>query len=150
MPYIHWEEKSIYKHYRYTIEKIEFGKGLRETDLTLDPGRKLPILKIDDASSSLKKEQDILENLPEEGHCQVRRSLDQSYYSGLEDTFERDNDQVTDRFARELRGSRNKQIWDPEGAPILMVYQLWLWVVDGTIQIDTALSQKPSHFAQIS
>ena len=170
MPYLHWEDKSIHKHYRNTIEGIEFKAGLREVDPALDPRRELPMLQINDISNLkkeqtilkqylkkeqtileqyLKKEQTILEQYPKKGHWQVRRSLDQSYYSSLEDTFERDDDQVIDRFAR--TSPQHRKFWGPEHTPILMVHQLWLWVVDGKIQINISSCREPNtlrrHFS---
>jgi hypothetical protein len=53
----------------------------------------------------------------------VRRTLDQYYYYMLEDTRERDADQVVTRWARK------------HGKPhhnILMVDQLWIWVIKGS------------------
>ena len=138
MPYIHWEDKAIYKHYRHTIEKVEVGEGLRKSIRTPIPSN-MPESKIL-VSSNLKKEQLIFEKRPQEEHWQVRRSLDQSYYSSLEDTFERDNDQVVDRFARCLKAPGNTKVWPVGHEPILMVHQLWLWVVNGKSRIRFSIS----------
>ena len=53
----------------------------------------------------------------------LRRTLDQFYYSML-DTTERDGDQVV------YRHGKRKRFFDSE-VKILMVDQLWLWVIGG-------------------
>ena len=51
----------------------------------------------------------------------IRRTLDQFYFHTLEDTRVRDSDQVVHRGTRALR----------DGTPkIIMVDQLWLWILD--------------------
>ena len=140
MPYIHWEEKSIYKNYRASIETVEVRTKLRKP---IPAANRPSVPKVNiQVSSNLNKERTILQQDLKNGRWQVRRSLDQSYYSSLEDTFERDNDQVVDRFARGLRAPGGKELWPSEHEPILMVHQLWLWVVDGKMQIHTSLCQK--------
>jgi hypothetical protein len=52
----------------------------------------------------------------------MRRTLDQYYYYMLEDTRERDADQVVTRWAKKLGKSHHN---------ILMVDQLWIWVIKG-------------------
>ena len=68
---------------------------------------------------------------PEDGtrplHC--RRTLDQYSYYMLKSTERRDRDQVVYRWAK-----RQKRVKVPNQTPILMVDQLWLWVLpDGTL-----------------
>ncbi|KAJ4351186.1 uncharacterized protein N0V89_006525 [Didymosphaeria variabile] len=50
----------------------------------------------------------------------VRRTLDQYYYHMLENTHERDIDQVVSRWAQNVKSATNHNI--------LMVDQLWLWI----------------------
>jgi hypothetical protein len=57
----------------------------------------------------------------------VRRTLDQYYYHMLKDTKARDNDQVVYRWAKLAK--LVQKIPDPK---VLMVDQLWLWIVDGS------------------
>jgi hypothetical protein len=57
----------------------------------------------------------------------VRRTLDQYYYHMLKDTKARDNDQVVYRWAKLAK--LVQRIPDPK---VLMVDQLWLWIVDGS------------------
>ncbi|KAK3308398.1 uncharacterized protein B0T15DRAFT_107138 [Chaetomium strumarium] len=60
-------------------------------------------------------------------HC--RRTLDQFSYYMLESTERRDNDQVTYKWAE-----NQKPQTDPDGRPVVMVDQLWLWALqDGTV-----------------
>jgi hypothetical protein len=55
---------------------------------------------------------------------QSRRTLDRYYYSHLEDTSQRDDDQVIYRYTagEQLRGGK--------AARIFMVDQVWVWVLD--------------------
>ena len=52
----------------------------------------------------------------------IRRTLDQSYYYTLENTDERDRDQVVYRHTIRMLG---------EEPLLMMVDQLWMWVIDG-------------------
>jgi hypothetical protein len=49
-----------------------------------------------------------------------RRTLDQFYYSHLPDTSERDGDQTVTRMTA----------GDPGGPKLIMVDQLWMWIID--------------------
>ncbi|KAK4677382.1 hypothetical protein QC764_405710 [Podospora pseudoanserina] len=70
-------------------------------------------------------------------HC--RRTLDQYSYYMLETTERRDKDQVVYRWATKHGKPKNT-------APILMVDQLWLWVLpDGTVITCMPNTQKPSE-----
>ncbi|KAI2463165.1 hypothetical protein F4781DRAFT_440881 [Annulohypoxylon bovei var. microspora] len=57
-------------------------------------------------------------------HC--RRTLDQFRYYMLDDTEERDNNQVVFKWARKRDRQHPK---NPDGYPLLMVDQLWLWIL---------------------
>jgi hypothetical protein len=56
------------------------------------------------------------------------RTLDQYYYSSLPNTSARDNDQVVSRYLQK-EGKK-------ENIRILRVDQLWLWVIDESMQTD--------------
>lgn len=56
-----------------------------------------------------------------EGGLHVRRTLDQSYYSMLPSTEERDVDQILIKRIKDKGGSLK----------VVMVDQLWLWLFDG-------------------
>ena len=110
MPYLHWEAKPHYDKMRECVGTVE--------------GRDPP----NAPSPAQTKYQGILQQRKDEIH--IRRSLDESYYWSLPSTRRRDDDQVVTRYhtkfaARTGIGSPN----DP--APLLMVDQLWLWVLNG-------------------
>lgn len=50
----------------------------------------------------------------------IRRTLDQSYFMNLKDTSQRDKDQVVYRATK----------WQGNLARVVMVDQLWLWILD--------------------
>jgi hypothetical protein len=50
----------------------------------------------------------------------IRRTLDQSYFLNLKDTSQRDRDQVVYRATK----------WQGNLARVVMVDQLWLWILD--------------------
>ncbi|KAL8375857.1 hypothetical protein RB595_007131 [Gaeumannomyces hyphopodioides] len=64
------------------------------------------------------------ENFHEKSPMHIRRTLDQFYFLTLEDTSERDRDQVVYR-ATKARYKLRKQI-----PRVVMVDQLWLWILD--------------------
>ena len=86
------------------------------------------------------------------GPLHVRRTLDQSHYFMLEDTTDRDQDQVVLRGARSstksltpnapglekhaspTKGIASEPLYsDKEEHPMVMVDQLWLWVIGDTV-----------------
>src|SRR5271156_904020 len=106
MPYLHWERVLHYKQMRNEVQMLEKTTSTFPVD-----------------AASLET-QLLRKYLPE--YClQIRRSLDQSYYSTIGDTTERDEEQVVDRYARTQLGEE-----DEAKRPLLMVDQLWLWVLD--------------------
>jgi len=64
------------------------------------------------------------DNLHSNPPLHIRRTLDQSYFLTLDDTAARDKDQVVYRETREGRSfySMNTRV--------VMVDQLWLWILD--------------------
>lgn len=148
MPYLHWEQKSLYKHMRALVKKCE---------------ELLPVASRPDSSSSL--EYDVhFENRLRDDHeaLHIRRSLDQSFYWSLPNIDYRDNDQVIDRYfdkvaARQrvpvagdstpvvtsstspdgIRGvssTTRPEGTDSQGVPkprhLLMVDQMWMWILN--------------------
>ena len=83
------------------------------------------------------------------GPLHVRRTLDQAHYFMLEDTADRDSDQVVLRGARTSQQSSTTNLQkgasptrknhtgpvysDKEEHPMVLVDQLWLWVIDGIV-----------------
>lgn len=64
----------------------------------------------------------------------IRRTLDQSYFLNLEDTSRRDRDQVVYRATR--------LPWDIPGnlTRIVMVDQLWMWILDDCMHCFDSIS----------
>ena len=96
------------------------------------------------------------------GELHVRRTLDQSHYFMLDDTSERDWDQVVLREARRppprrggIRAKRRRRYVSDSGTssdtemdeseeyPLVIVDQLWIWVVG-----DTVVTSFPQKFRQ--
>ncbi|KAL2001346.1 hypothetical protein VTN02DRAFT_1863 [Thermoascus thermophilus] len=70
-------------------------------------------------------------------------TLDQYYYATLDDTQERDDSQVVSRY---LDREREKNA--PKEPQILMVDQLWLWIIDEKT-IITSTTKHPEQFDDI-
>lgn len=97
------------------------------------------------AASRLSKEEENLVQvyLYHKPPLHVRRTLDQYYYYMLEDTRERDADQVVTRWAKDQLFKSHHNI--------LMVDQLWIWVIKGTEdQPDRIISCFPEREGQDS
>lgn len=90
------------------------------------------------ANVKLSKEEETLVQayLHHDPPLHIRRTLDQYYYYMLEDTRVRDADQVVTRWAKKLQRHRHN---------ILMVDQLWLWVIKGTDGPDRVVSCFPER-----
>lgn len=98
MPYLHWESKAGYREQRAATDALlEAPEELRET-----------YEKLNYEDTTRLRSSSLLGNL----RYHPRRTIDQYYYSSLEDTRERDNDQIVGHKANE----------------ILMIDQLWVWV----------------------
>lgn len=96
---------------------VDAGSGSDAEDLSAD-------LKLHDKSTLSSREKLLVrEYLPKSPPLHIRRTLDQYYYYMLSDTGQRDSDQVVTRWARNYLKIRDHNI--------LMVDQLWLWVVAG-------------------
>ena len=81
-------------------------------------------LKLHDKSTLSNREKLLVrEYLPKSPPLHIRRTLDQYYYYMLSDTGQRDADQVVTRWARDYLNVSDHNI--------LMVDQLWLWVIAG-------------------
>jgi hypothetical protein len=84
------------------------------------------LAQVADAIDYEADERLLRENLHLDPPLHIRRTLDQSYFLTLEDTGVRDKDQVVYRETRAGRSfhSRNTRV--------VMVDQLWLWILDGS------------------
>ncbi|KAF7939003.1 uncharacterized protein EAE98_001339 [Botrytis deweyae] len=91
--------------------------------------RRIPLSKIDEALVKAY----LLPYNPGEAPLQIRRTLDQYFYSHLVNTSQRDSDQVVYRYMRD------KTSYDPK---MFMVDQLWLWVISD----ETVISCCPQRW----
>jgi hypothetical protein len=63
----------------------------------------------------------------------IRRTLDQFYYLGMEDTEDRDTNQVVQRYALKGLDKIDENHTDLLlQSKLIMVDQLWLWVLGGS------------------
>jgi hypothetical protein len=85
------------------------------------------LAKVADAMDYFDDEQLLKRNLHKDPPLHVRRTLDQYYFSTLEETSARDRDQVVYRETRAGRGIQSR-------ARVVMVDQLWLWILDDSMQ----------------
>ncbi|KAL8367529.1 hypothetical protein RB599_003421 [Gaeumannomyces hyphopodioides] len=84
----------------------------------------MQLARVAEAIDSEMDEKLLKENLYKEPPLHARRTLDQYYFLTLEDTSVRDRDQVVYRETWDRRGSYGRS------TRVVMVDQLWLWVLD--------------------
>ncbi|KAH6839514.1 hypothetical protein B0I37DRAFT_235814 [Chaetomium sp. MPI-CAGE-AT-0009] len=70
-------------------------------------------------------------------HC--RRTLDQFTYHMLDNTERRDNSQVMSRWAKKHKVSQGHGRPRKGGLPVLMIDQLWLWILEDEQTVITSL-----------
>ncbi|KAH7309885.1 hypothetical protein B0I35DRAFT_440765 [Stachybotrys elegans] len=141
LPYLHWETDSRRSKMLEAIKEAEIKskkrtkshKHLRSVVHAARGQPKIPtrlgtylmnLAKVADAMDYVIDEKLLKDNLYKDPPLHVRRTLDQYYFSTLDDTSERDRDQVV---YRETRGSRSLH---SRTARVVMVDQLWLWILD--------------------
>jgi vacuolar-type H+-ATPase subunit C/Vma6 len=79
----------------------------------------------DDAGPTHDRHKELIRIYRQKDHpLHIRRTLDQFYYYMLNNTSDRDKGQVVSRYVKRTFG-------DP--SLVMMVDQLWLWVLDGGI-----------------
>jgi hypothetical protein len=116
MPYIDWEEirmHDIRKNYFDKMTHVQFPNYADWANLPM--GAKL-----------------LISYFWETSPIHDRRTLDQAFYytAPLKDIWERDTDQVLFRYLRD-EGK-------PEGSRrILMVDQLWIWIIDAPEKLNS-------------
>ena len=136
MPYLHWETDEAREKMHNVIEDIEVpgtagtrtARGVKVDDLPLSElGKKvLPKAILYGAAQNADADEKLLrKHLTSERPVHIRRTLDQSYYWTLKDTSDRDRDQVVYRATK--KADQNPQI-----PRIVMVDQLWMWILDGS------------------
>lgn len=137
MPYLHWETDTSREKMRAVIADV-----LEPNTYTLS-GRRIPDLKLSNygrilipklvtlarqklaKSGMLDADERLLRKYVthRDRPLHIRRTLDQSYYWTLKDTQARDRDQVVYRATEKA---------DHQDARLVMVDQLWLWILDGS------------------
>jgi hypothetical protein len=117
MPFLHWGSEHVLSWREDKIRLIEERRSM-------DPRGPLPeLMQPDDSPTDRFHTMLMEEQLHSEKPLHLRRTLDQFFYTNIRDTSDRDHDQVLSKYG-------------PEGdkvgfRPILMVDQLWLWVLGG-------------------
>jgi len=113
MPYLHWEHSiaryhvaKIVKDARHTLGQIEAPSLTAREVSALPCGVQEKLIRF---------------NVPVRPHFHMRKTLDQFYYTTLQDTESRDLDQVVEKYSRKYNWSEHR---------VLMVDQLWLWVLN--------------------
>lgn len=123
MPFLHWGRENVLA---WREEKLRLIEERRNAD----PRQPVPDLVRADESVMDRLHAILMEEqLHLDKPLHLRRTLDQFYYTNIRDTSDRDRDQVLSKYGPEsaLVGSR----------PILMVDQLWLWILGGGEQIPS-------------
>jgi hypothetical protein len=112
MPYLNWATED---------ERTKLNRIIKEVTEAKESG------KLSGANIALGKsdryERLVWNYLYDEHPLHVRRTLDQSYYNTLNCTEARDVDQIPYKYFSE-------NFKDSHMHPVLMVDQLWLWVLD--------------------
>jgi hypothetical protein len=117
MPFLHWGRENVLA---WRGEKLRLIEERRNSD----PRLPIPeLVQPDDTPTDKFHAMLMEEQLNLERPLHLRRTLDQFYYSDIKDTSDRDHDQVLSKYGPESErlGLR----------PILMVDQLWLWILGG-------------------
>lgn len=131
MPYLHWESSIAARYMRYVAEDV------KEKGLDLAPEEVERGIKTLSRSRDMSQDEILLRRYLNRGLLHPRRTLDQYHYYDLEDTSERDYDQVVERYAIEGHFDNDTYFeWEP---PILMVDQCWVWAIGS----DTVLTAFP-------
>ncbi|KAH0562694.1 hypothetical protein GP486_002637 [Trichoglossum hirsutum] len=150
MPYLHWATSGDHLKKRSELIK-NLDKAFK------DPNYQRPsyqeILKEDpELEGPAKTKMRLMRAFlhPENDCClHIRQTLDQFYYSTLTDVDARTEDQVVYKFAKkqakkEAEGGNEAEIsWDPP--KVLMVNQLWMWVVGGRTVITSFPAKSKSE-----
>lgn len=145
MPYIHWETEPERDKLQNAVDKY----NLTLLGRPLEEGFKLIVKNIIKSFFAENREEaEAKQHQPLERHelndeklvelylnsntsLHIRRTLDQFHYYMTENTTDRDSDQVISRYF--------KRKYPSKPPPIMMVDQLWLWIVNkGSIVHSTA------------
>ncbi|MCJ1426325.1 hypothetical protein MMC29_004228 [Sticta canariensis] len=128
MPFLHYETNAGRKSIARAIDSAtESRDGLEEGENSANEKERSPDEKL------------IHTYLHQKPYMHIRRTLDQYYYHTMKDTTERDEDQVVYRYAKKMWPDDHESVHN-----ILMVDQLWLWILDGGKLFDCSRLMKPS------
>lgn len=98
----------------------------------------MQLARVAEAMDNEMDEQLLMQDLRSSPPLHVRRTLDQYYFFTLNDTSARDRDQVVYRKTLDSRGSCGRN------ARVVMVDQLWLWILDD----DTIITSFPRRWGK--
>lgn len=84
----------------------------------------MTIARVADEMDFEADERLLRENVNRNPPLHIRRTIDQYYFPTLEDTSVRDKDQVV------YRGTRAGRSFHTKNTRVVMVDQLWLWILD--------------------
>lgn len=143
MPYLSWERStvvgycnSVYRNVRKQAEALSIDGG---HDIRVDSTKATAMA----ADIPCCEREALLRNYLFTRHpMHLRRTLDQSYYTNMSDTDDRDQDQVVERYAK---GQRHWNLRDRMDPCILMVDQLWLWVLNKGMRTTIPNSLKETN-----
>ncbi|KAE9362676.1 hypothetical protein N431DRAFT_144786 [Stipitochalara longipes BDJ] len=129
IPYINWATEGERQKLNSIVSNVKVNKILESP--------------IDERSISEKPdryEKLVWTYLLNEHPLHIRRTLDQSYYGVLASTEDRDKDQVPFKFFKEHYQDEAKA----KQYPVLMVDQLWLWVLND----NTVITSFPQRWTE--
>ena len=142
MPYLHWETDEARDKMALVIKDILSPPTQEQLENKTLSGVKFDHLKLSKGGKNIhlgalvRAKHQLLEgadsderllrvHLISERPVHIRRTLDQSYYWTLKDTSLRDRDQVVYR-------ATNQPNQVPRIPRVVMVDQLWMWILDGS------------------
>lgn len=118
MPYLHWERSLSRMHTARIIQDAqEVAKDISQRN------RKTVSVQEVSGLPCTGFEKMIRYHSVGRPGLLIRQTLDQHYYQSLDSTESRDRDQVVERYSRKCN-------WQGHEHRILMVDQLWIWILD--------------------
>ncbi|RYP20955.1 hypothetical protein DL765_002492 [Monosporascus sp. GIB2] len=156
LPYLHWETSSrrakmvevINEVMGYEVKRQRLSNVVEETKKKHSKSRGylkqeppapkyktllgtylMTVAKVAEEMDFEADERLLREYVKADAPLHIRRTLDQYYFVTLDDTSERDKDQVV------YRGTKAGQSLPSDTTRVVMVDQLWLWILDDTLII---------------
>jgi hypothetical protein len=123
MPFLHWGSERILDWREAKIRLMEERRTSDPRDMAAAAALPSIVSPSDTPAERFHAQLMEAQLLSDTRPLHLRRTLDQFFYTTLADTHDRDRDQVLSKYGpdRDKAGAR----------PILMVDQLWLWVLGG-------------------